>query len=62
MVYEMHLRDGIEQGWLARVRAWRVEMGPTLAEMSDSYPDEVRAVEDLCAARMPQPEEAGADE
>jgi len=44
------------------VRAWRHEMGPTLAEMSDTYPDEVRAVEDLCAARMPQPEEAGADE
>ena len=39
------------------VRAWRQEMAPTLAEMSDTYPDEVRAVEALCDERT-RPAEA----
>lgn len=34
------------------LRGWRAEMGPTLAEMSDAYPGEVAAVEELCSARL----------
>ena len=33
VVYEMHLRDGIEQGWLARVRAWRVDTDTNLSRV-----------------------------
>lgn len=42
------------------VRGWRQEMGPHFAEIADSYPDEVRAVEELCDART-QPEEEPRD-
>lgn len=33
VVYEMHLRDGIEQGWLSRVRAWRVDTDTNLTKV-----------------------------
>ena len=34
------------------VREWRAAMGAHMAEIANIYPDEVRSVEDLCAARL----------